>query len=81
MLSRSRVTGSRISVILGNTETAMNLLHGDHSAAVMGAWDFGAETIGSHETGNPCTTLTKGCAYGLYSLHTAEVWGDRGSAE
>lgn len=82
LLSCSRVTESRISIVSGfDRETAMNPLHGDHAAAKTAARGFGAETIDSHETGNPCTTLVKGRAYYLYSLRTIEVFGDRGSAE
>ena len=80
VVSLSRVTASRISIVPGFA-SAMNLLHGDHTApAEKSSW-YMVATIGSHEIGNPCTILTNGRAYCSYSLRTIEVWGDRGSAE
>ena len=82
VLIRSSVTESRISIFTGfDQATAMNLLHGDHTATSTTAWGPEAEITGSHETGNPCTTLAKGRAYGLHSSRTIEVRGDRRSAE
>ena len=82
MLSRWRVTESRISTLSGfDRATAMNLLHGDHAAVTTEACDSEAETMGSHETGSPCTALIMGRVYDLYNLRTIEVRGDIGSAE
>ena len=61
--------------------TAMNLLHGDHAAILAKFSCFAVARVGSHEIGNPVTTLARGRAYGLYSLCTIDVRGDRRSAE
>ena len=83
MLSRPRVTGSRISIVaLGLPQTiAMNLLHGDHTATSIAEGNFIAAMLGSHEFGSPCTILAKGRACCSYIARTIEVLGDRGRAE
>ena len=79
--SRTRVTPSRISIV-PDWATAMNLLHGDHTAVSLpqSRWRT-VVTADSHEIGIPRTTLAKGREYGLYSLYTIDIRGDRGSAE
>ena len=62
MVSRLRVTESRISIValdLPQT-TAMNLLHGDHTAASIGEGNAMAVIHCSHEFGSPCMILAKG---------------------
>ena len=61
--------------------TAMNLLHGDHAAVLAKLLCFAVAKIGSHEIGNPRTTLARGRTYGLYSLCTIDSWGDIRRAE
>jgi hypothetical protein len=56
-------------------------LHGDHALCPIKGLLCILATVGSHEVANPCTTLAKGLAYGLYSLCTIDIGGDRGSAE
>ena len=73
VLSGLRVTESSTSTVSEDSqEAAMNLLHGDHAAAVTQEQGPGTET-GPHETGNPCITPAKGQAYSLYSLCIIEV--------
>ena len=80
VLSRLRVTASNVSTVFP-LMTAMNLLHGDHATV----WQVSSlclvATIGSHDIGNPRTTLAKGRVYCLYISRTIDVGGDRGSAE
>jgi len=59
----------------------MNLLHGDHAALQTESLRLRVATVGSHEIGNPRTTLARGWAYSLYSLCTIDVRGDKKSAE
>ena len=59
----------------------MNLLHGDHVAPLAPPLSATTVMVGSHEIGSPYTTLARGRAYGLCSLRTIDVRGDRGSAE
>ena len=53
----------------------MSLLHGDHTAKSTGPLWLTVATTGSHEIGNPCTTLAKGRAYDLYSSRTITFGG------
>ena len=80
VLRRLRVTASRISTA-PDLATAMNLLHGDQAAKRGRTSWYTVATTGSHEVGNPCTTLAKGRAYRLYTSQIFDPWGDRGSAE
>ena len=59
----------------------MNLLHDDHATVrVLGPCVVVAK-FDLQEIGNPHTTLARGWAYCLYSFHTIDVRGDKGSAE
>ena len=59
----------------------MNLLHGDHTAAVIVEERAVAAECASHNFGTPHTILVKGWACDLYSLHTIEFSGATMSAE
>ena len=62
IVSCPRVTASRISIVALNLPQAiaMNLLHGDHTAMSITEGNFMVAIVGSHDTGTPCTILTKG---------------------
>ena len=83
IVSCPRVTASRISIVALNLPQAiaMNLLHGDHTAMSITEGNFMVAIVGSHDTGTPCTILTKGCADRSYNLSTVDAWGDSGRAE
>ena len=78
-LSRLRVIASRTSTV-PDLLAAMSLLHGDHATSLRRPLSYAA-TIGSHEIGNPCTTLATGLVYCLYSSRTIDFRGDRRRAE
>ena len=83
MVSRQRVTASRISTVALDfpQAIAINLLHGDHAAVSIGEENFVAAMFGSHESGNPWAILTSGRAYRSYSPRTFDLRGDSGRAE
>ena len=80
--SLRRVAESRTSTTMESREPiAMNLLHDDHVATSILRGCMMAAVYGSHDTGKPCTTRTKGWAYDPYSFRTIDVFGDSTSAE
>ncbi|KAF9791908.1 hypothetical protein BJ322DRAFT_1215246 [Thelephora terrestris] len=75
----SRVTASRISIPPYDTlATAMNLLHGDQAVTQILLACLKVVAFESHVVGIPYTSLTKGLAYGSYTM---DVLGDNGTAE
>src|ERR1700753_518757 len=62
VLSRLRVTASSISTAPPLT-IEMNLRHGDHATTGWNSSLSMVTTTGSHDIGNPHTTLTNGRAY------------------
>ena len=64
-----------------NEPIAMNLLHDDHVATLISKGCVMAAVYGSHDSGKPCTTRTKGWVYDSYSFRTIDVFGDSTSAE
>ena len=83
MVSRQRVTASRISIGALDFPRAIatSLLHGDHTTVSIGEENFVAVMLGSHKVGNPCAILTSGRACRSYSVRTIDVGGDSGRAE
>lgn len=59
----------------------MNLLQGDHTAAVTPLENVVLATLGSHEVGNPWMTLPRGSMYDPYCFRTRDVLGEKGRAE
>lgn len=59
----------------------MNLLHGDHTAELIGKGNDMAAVFESHDVGTPRTTRAKFWAYDPYSFRTIDVFGDSTSAE
>ena len=59
----------------------MDLLHGDHVAAVTIPRNRVVAILGSHEVCSPCTILVKGRARDSYNLRTSDSRGDSGRAE
>ena len=82
-VSRQRVAASRISIVALDfpQATAMNLLHGDHTAVSIAEENLVVAILGSHEFGSPYTILTSGRACRSYSVRTIDSRGDSGRAE
>jgi len=59
----------------------MDLLHGDHAAAVTSLGNRMVAKLGSHEVGSPRTILVKGRACDSYNPRTSDSRGDSGRAE
>ena len=59
----------------------MNLLHDDHTACGKPRGVVAVASLGSHNAGTPCTTLTKGCACDSYSFRTIDSLGVTTRAE
>jgi len=78
-----RVAASRISTVGGDRpqEIAMDLLHGDHVAAVTLPGNRVVVILGSHEVGSPCAILVKGRTCDSYNPRTSDFRGDSGRAE
>ena len=85
MLSCPSVPASRISTVPPYLylpqATAINLLHGDHTAVFIPEGNPMDAILCSHEVGSPQITLVKGSECGSYSFHTNDVLGDNGRAE
>ena len=59
----------------------MNLLDDDHAANPIGQGRLVIAVFESHDNGIPCTILTEGWAYDLWSFHTIDILGVDARAE
>ena len=80
--NRWRVAESSTSTLMEYSGlTAMNLLQGDHTANLIPKGQTAAAVFESHDSGIPCTTLTKGRACDSWSFRIIDVFGVNASAE
>jgi hypothetical protein len=67
--------------MVSHEQIAMNLSHGDHTAAPIGKGDVVTAAFESHDSGTPRTIFAKCWECDSYSFRTSDVFGANSSAE